>query len=255
MQTSILLTAIRMLDSSTGCAVGHDGVIVCTSDGGSTWPIVHGDKDQERPLLDIVFVSSQKSIAVGAYGYYLVSNDDGNNWTEDIVNEDHDFHLNAISGYLHGMLYIVGEAGQIYRSKDKGLTWDTLPSPYEGSLFDVLAWGDGQVAITGLRGRLYYSQDKGESWSRIPTNVETPLNSLIRLRNGQLMAVGHAGNIVIVDKSYQQSYLYQLKRRNDIADAYEYEGNYVILAGEDGVNDLDLCQVFSPTELEGCASK
>ena len=254
-QASVLLTAIRMLDSSTGWAVGHDAVIVYTDDTGNTWSRVYSDKDQEKPLLDIVPLSPQKIIAVGAYGYYLVSDNGGTSWKEGIVNADHDFHLNAISHNLNGILYIVAEAGHIYRSKDNGLTWNTLSSPYEGSLFDVLAWEDNHVAVTGLRGRFYYSGDKGESWSRIPTNIETSLNSLIRLRNGQLLVAGHTGNIVITDKNYQQSYLYQLKNRVDIADIYEYESNHVIFVGEDGIHNLDLCEIFSPTELTGCVSK
>lgn len=254
-QTSVLLTAIQMFDSSTGCAVGHEGVIVCMDDGGNSWSRVHDDKSHAGPLLDIVFVSSHEIIAVGAYGYYLVSRDGGNNWIESFVNEEHDFHLNAISHYLHDMLYIVGEAGHIYRSRDRGLTWQVLSSPYEGSFFDVLAWGDGHVAIAGLRGRIYYSRNKGESWSRISTGIETSLNSLIHLRNGQLMAVGHAGNIVIVDQDYRQSYLYQLEERPDIADAYEYEGNRVVLVGENGISVLDLCRIFSAVELADCDSE
>lgn len=251
-QASVLLTAIRMFDSSTGLAVGHDGIIVRTDDGGHTWTRVHEDKDQSRPLLDIVYLDSRKIIAVGAYGYYLISNDSGHNWQEGFVNENHDFHLNAISHHLHDTIYIVGEAGHIYRSRDRGLTWDTLSSPYEGSWFDVLVWEGSHVAIAGLRGRLYYSKNKGESWLRIPTSVETSFNSLIRLRNGQLMAVGHAGSIIIVDKNYQQSFLHQLKGRDNIADAYEYKSNHVVLAGENGVRYLDLCDSFSPAELKGC---
>ncbi len=254
-QARVLLTAIQMFDSSTGCAVGHDAIIVCTDDGGNNWSRVYEDKNHAAPLLDVMFLSAYEIIAVGAYGYYRVSGDGGNNWLEGLINEEHDFHLNAIGHDLHGLLYIVGEAGHIYRSKDRGLTWHTLSSPYEGSFFDVLVWGDGQVAIAGLRGRIYYSRDKGESWSRISTNIKTSLNSLIRLRNGQLMGVGHTGNIVIVDKDYRQSHLYQLKERFDIADAYEYESNHVILVGENGISNLDLCRVFSTIELAGCDSK
>ncbi len=250
--TQVLLTAIDMFDDRYGWAVGHDAVILKTVDGGASWQQVYQNIDQQAPLLDVIFISRQNGIAIGAYGYYLYTADGGKTWQHKLLNEEHDFHLNAISQNSTGDLYIAAEAGHIYRSTDSGESWTSLPSPYAGSLFDVLSWGSHHVAISGLRGNLYVSTDRGESWKQIPTAVESSLNSLIRLKNGQLLAVGHAGIVLLVNADFTRTQYYQLPDRKALADAYEFSSNQLLLVGESGIQTLDLCGVFKDEALGGC---
>jgi len=250
--TQVLLTAIDMFDDRYGWAVGHDAVILKTMDGGSSWQEVYKNSDEQRPLLDVTFRDQQKGIAVGAYGYYLYTQDGGRTWGDKLVNEEHDFHLNAISQSAGGELYIAGEAGSLYRSFDSGENWTTLVSPYEGSFFDVLAWGNDHVAVAGLRGHLYLSKDKGDNWRKIPSTVQTSLNSMIRLKNGQLLVVGHAGILLLVSADYTQTTVYQLPNRKALADAYEFKQNHVLLVGESGIRSLNLCDVFQREVLSWC---
>ena len=250
--TQVLLTAIDMLDDQYGWAVGHDAVILKTMDGGVSWQEVYKNVEEQRPLFDVVFKDPENGIAVGAYGYYLSTEDGGKTWHDKLVNEEHDFHLNAISQNSNGDLYIAGEAGNIYRSVDSGDNWTTLSSPYEGSFFDVLAWGDSHVAIAGLRGHLYLSDDKGESWNKIPSTVQTSLNSIIRLKNGQLLVVGHAGMLSLTNTEFSQTTTYQLPDRKALADVYEYKQNQVVLVGEAGISIINLCAVFQPEAVIGC---
>lgn len=250
--TQVLLTAIEMLDGQYGWAAGHDAIILKTRDGGLTWQEVYKNSDEQRPLFDVLFRDTEHGIAVGAYGYYLYTRDGGRTWQDKLVNEDHDFHLNAISQNPDGELYIAAEAGNVYRSVDFGENWTTLSSPYEGSFFDVLAWGDSHVALAGLRGNLYLSDDKGESWRKIPSIVETSLNSLTRLRNGQLLAVGHAGVLLLVSADFSRAMVYQLPDRKALSDVYEHKYNQVLLVGESGITALNLCDAFQAKMIIGC---
>jgi photosystem II stability/assembly factor-like uncharacterized protein len=248
--TQVLLTAIDMLDDQW--AVGHDAVILKTIDGGSSWQESYKNIEEQRPLFDVLFKDPENGIAVGAYGYYLSTKDGGKTWQDKLINEEHDFHLNAISQNPNGVRYIAGEAGNIYRSVNSGENWTTLSSPYEGSFFDVLAWGDSHVAVAGLRGNLYLSSDKGESWNKIPSTVETSLNSLIRLKNGQLLAVGHAGVLLLVSADFSQTMIYQLPNRKALSDGYEIKPNQLLLVGESGVSLFNLCDAFKSEALGGC---
>jgi photosystem II stability/assembly factor-like uncharacterized protein len=250
--TQILLTAIDMFDDQHGWAVGHDAVILKTMDGGASWQEVYKNVEEQRPLFDVTFRDLNNGVAVGAYGYYLYTHDGGKTWKDKLVNEEHDYHLNAISKNSQGDLYIAGETGHIYRSLDKGENWTTLSSPYEGSFFDVLAWGDSHVAVAGLRGHLYLSDDKGESWNKIPSTVQTSLNSIIRLKNGQLLTVGHAGMLLLTNTDFSQTSTYQLAERKALSDVYEFKQNQVLLVGEAGVSTINLCTVFQPEAVIGC---
>lgn len=249
--TQVLLTAIYMLDAQYGWAVGHDAVILKTVDGGTNWQQVHENIPLEQPLFDVIFSSRENGIAIGAYGYYLSSSDGGSTWQDKLIHEEHDFHLNAISRNSSGELFIAAEAGQIYRSIDNGDNWSVLPSPYEGSFFDVLSWGESQLAVAGLRGNFYLSNDKGDNWKKIPTNLETSLNSLIQLKNGQILAVGHAGIVLLLSADFLHTTSYQLANRKALSDVYEFKPNQLMLVGESGITTLDLCDVFK-SQLDGC---
>ena len=180
-----LLTAIHMHDERTGWAVGHDAAILRTGDGGETWTLVHRAPEKELPLLDVWFRDGKTGFAVGAYGYFLATRDGGDTWKEHSVGKD-DFHLNALVPAGARRLYIAAEAGVVYRSDDSGETWRELPSPYSGSWFAGLAFGEDELLLAGLRGHLFRSEDGGESWARVPTGINATLTgaALPALRPG-----------------------------------------------------------------------
>ena len=61
-------------------------------------------------------------------------------------------HLNAIARTGSGALFIVGERGAAFRSRDSGATWQRLQLPYDGSMFGVIGYAADHVLAFGLRG-------------------------------------------------------------------------------------------------------
>ena len=100
----------------------------------------------------------------------LRTDDGGASWIEigdELDNED-GFHLNAITHIKDAGLFVVGEMGIMLRSADGGDSWESIVSPYEGSLFGVLPTRQAQsLVVYGLRGHLYRSEDFGDSWQEI----------------------------------------------------------------------------------------
>src|SRR3954469_4919606 len=129
-----LLTAVDFLDDQLAIAVGHDSVILTTSDRGETWTQAFSAPAEGRPLMDVLFVKKDFAVAVGAYGAYYESTDAGKTWTNRKITAD-DKHFNAIIELGEGRLLILGEAGTILASDDWGKTWSPIVSPYKGSLF------------------------------------------------------------------------------------------------------------------------
>lgn len=205
-----LLTAVWFVDGRRGWAVGHDETILASVDGGESWQRQHYAPERQQPLLDVWFASADTGVAVGAYGAYFATTDGGRSWTRRSFDaapapgapppsEDDefapDYHLNAIAGDGQRW-WIAAEAGQIYRSDDAGATWQTLPSPYAGSLFGLLPLGGESLLVFGLRGHLFRSDDAGSTWQQGTGTGTAMLTDAVRLEGDALVAVGLGGTLL-----------------------------------------------------------
>jgi photosystem II stability/assembly factor-like uncharacterized protein len=247
--TQVLLNSVHMSAQGQGWAVGHDAIILKTTDG-LQWQKVHESIEEQRPLLDIWFRDQQHGFAVGAYGYFLSTSDGGESWQDRLINDEHDYHLNAITDDGNGTLYIAAESGYIYRSNDGGETWQVLNPPYEGSFFDVSADGDTVITV-GLRGHIFVSDDAGASWRRIESGVESALTSITPLKSGRVVVTGHAGIVLLLDEKLNYVTKYQLSERSALSGATAIE-NKLVLAGEHGLSTLNLCEAFQSALSGDC---
>jgi photosystem II stability/assembly factor-like uncharacterized protein len=147
------------------------------------------------------------------------------------------FHLNAINRIKGGGLFIVGEAGVIFRSKDGGESWETLESPYTGSFFGVTGTHERDVVISfGLRGHLYRSQNAGNTWTRVDTGSESALMSATVSEEGDISVVGNSGT-VLFSKDGGRSFTEVIREdRLSNTSAVFIESDKIALVGENGVN-------------------
>lgn len=240
--TRAMLTGVWFTGRNEGCAVGHDAVIVRTSDGGQTWNRVHWNPEAEAPLLDVIFLDRQRGIAVGAYGSYLTTGDGGATWSAGRVTEDADYHLNQIARSATGKLYIAAEAGQAYRSDDEGATWTPLQTPYPGSLFGVLPLDGDSVLLFGLRGHILRSDDAGATWTELQSPTETMLNAGTRLPDGRIVLVGLGGTVLVSADGGRTFALREQERRAGFQ-AVAPAGSALLLAGDTGARLLPLAQL------------
>ena len=186
-----LLTDVRFIDERTGWVVGHDAVILKTTDAGETWTLQHFDATAE-PLLTVVPVSAEHIYAFGAYGLLLESTDGGANWAPKASEiADEGFHLNAVTRLGDNSLLLVGEMGMLARSEDNGETWARLPAPYDSSLFAVAAKGEKGAVIAGLRGNVFVTEDvSAGEWTAIETDSVQSIFNIVPQADGGYVLVG-----------------------------------------------------------------
>ena len=232
-----LLTAVDFLDDQLGIAVGHDSVILSSSDGGENWTQRFSAPDDGRPLLDVIFVKKDFAVAVGAYGAYYESADSGATWAARKIIAD-DKHLNVIVELGEGNLLILGETGTILTSGDWGKTWAPVPSPYKGSFFGALVADDRAVVAFGMRGRIYRSTDKGKSWKQVDNPSTATLIGGEKLPDGALVLAGSAGT-ALVSRDHGQSFV-PIRTGTTKAFAKPVFGadNAVLLLGEAGARQV-----------------
>lgn len=236
--TRATLTAVDVVGEAAW-AVGHDSVIIHSSDGGTTWDRQMHAPEREQPFLDVLFLDESHGLAVGAYGLLMETRDGGGTWTEGSVSDTDDWHLNAITVAQDGAIFIAAERGIIYRSTDGGRTWTSVDLPYEGSMFDIFALPDGEVMAVGLRGHAFRTVDGGETWNPVQTGTESSLHGGRILQGGRLIVVG--GNGVVLERERAGSSFSELDYPSDepLAGVIAGAGGELIYYGLNGIQPAE----------------
>ncbi|MDG1581860.1 YCF48-related protein [Pseudomonas sp. GOM6] len=250
--TRQLLTALYFVDEQHGWAVGHDAQILATDDGGANWELQYEDLEREAPLLDIWFRDASNGFAVGAYGALLETSDGGKSWNDvsDRLDNEDGYHLNGITAVKDAGLFVVGEAGTMFRSADWGQTWEKVHGPYEGTLFGAQGTASSNTLLVfGLRGNLYRSSDFGGTWQEIPLiadsgRLEFGLAGASLLKNGDLVVVGHGGSVLTSKDSGRSFTVINRSDRASLASVTADAAGNLILVGQGGV------RIASPTGEE-----
>ena len=269
--TRAVLTSVYFHDQDLGWVVGHDSIVLKTTDGGDNWTVTNFAPELEQPLFDVWFADANNGMAVGAYGAMIVSDDGGDTWQETVLEtvefgaaaeeavveaadddevsdendafwEDEDlpadFHLNVIVSDAQGRLFIAAEAGNIYRSDDGGASWALMPSFYPGSFFGATVTANDELYVTGLRGHVFRSRDGAENWDELDTGVETSLNGAEGLPDGGLAVVGMSGTLLISRDGGESFELVQQSNRKALMGAMPLADGGLLLYGEAGLKKL-----------------
>ena len=190
------------------------------------------------PLLDVLCLGKERAIAVGGYGYALETVNGGNSWQKigaRLTNSE-GWHLNAIEVVPgSGTLFIAGEKGLLLRSRDNGLSWSALPSPYAGSFFGVTALSDRTLLAYGLQGNLWISRNDGDNWRKVPTGVSRGINAAVEREDGSVVLTGGAG-VVLVSRDRGNSVTLQyLQDRESVSASLPLAGDAMLMVGDVGI--------------------
>jgi len=225
--TRAMLTGVSFGDEQHGWAVGHDGVILATVDGGQTWSRQDASEDLETVFLDVYFCDPLHGLAVGAYGKCRLTLDGGKTWQPASPVPD-EVHVNQAAAAADDTLYLAGESGTLLVSTETRSSWPRLALPYDGSIFDVkpaagktpvsaaerTVWhklavpyegslfgvvplGGKSLITYGLRGHVYVSEDAGATWELRPIPVPILIQAGLRLKSGLIVLGGLGGNFFL----------------------------------------------------------
>ena len=156
-----------------------------------------------KPLMDVMFFNDQEGLIVGALGFILRTADGGQTWTSllDRIENPFGYHYYALA-QTRGALFLFGEVGTMYRSLDKGQSWETLDMVYEGSLFGAVGDRESEcVAAFGLRGTVVNSCDGGDNWQSQEVGPGAALNAGVILPDNQTLLAGMAGAVFVAKEN------------------------------------------------------
>ena len=237
--TRSMLNAITVVENHHSWIVGHDSVILHSSDSGKTWTRQSFDPQDDTPFFDVWFGGIKRGVAVGAYGLAVETYDGGKTWDR-LAIANHDPHLYAITEDPKNNLYVVGEFGSIFRSRDLGKTWHVLDSSYEGTFFGILAHSNGTLLVFGLRGTILRSENGGENWRKIKTGTRASLFNGIERSDGTIVIVGSGGTILF-SKDWGATFNKATRKNlSTIAAITEIGKGQLLMVGETGITHYNI---------------
>ena len=110
-----------------GYAVGDRGVVVKTTDGGTTWNLVSSFPQLAVDLEDVLVSGPGQLLAVGDPPGIFRSVNGGATWTP--VANPSTARLRDLEVVTGTILSAVGDGGQVLRSSDGGLNWTLVARP------------------------------------------------------------------------------------------------------------------------------
>jgi len=156
--TTATLTRVRFFDAQHGWAIGYDGTVLASIDGGQSWRLEHFDAAWGKPYFDVRFLDLDNGFLAGANGVLMRTADGGKTWdtitSPALADSPNLYNLLPLGD---GCLLLVGERGFLALSSDHGGTWTQLKSPYSGSYFGAAAVGGTGALVFGLRGNAFYT--------------------------------------------------------------------------------------------------
>jgi photosystem II stability/assembly factor-like uncharacterized protein len=220
-----------------GWAVGHDALILTTSDAGRTWQQQWQGESLADSFLDVLALDAQRVIAVGAYGLFVTTIDGGKTWTRRKIGDD-DYHFNRLSRGPTGTLYLAGERGTLLRSSDEGATWKRIAAAYEGSFYGILPLDKRTLVAHGLRGRTFRSIDDGDTWVPLATPEPVLLAASLKLRSNFFVFAGHA-RVLLISRDYGKSLTkWENPLTTAVAELVEAPDGSIVALGEAGATLL-----------------
>lgn len=228
-------------DGLTGMAVGHEGWILGTLDGGLSWRELAFQTENGEPLMSVARLPSGAWLAVGAFGRAIRSDDGGQHWTRLALPEAgiEDKHLNRIVGSADGQHWlIVGERGLVLRSESAGESWEAEPEFYKGSFYNAAALPDGGWLVYGMRGNAYLKRAADKTWTRSALPAPASFFGHALLPDGRLMLVGQGSLIATSDDGGQQFGLSRAQGRATLTDLMLQDNGAGWIASDAGLQDF-----------------
>ncbi|WP_248916900.1 WD40/YVTN/BNR-like repeat-containing protein [Pseudomonas moorei] len=266
------LNAVQFATEQQGWAVGHDGVVLHSRDGGSSWEkqldgrqlgrlmqqyySARSESEQwqelskrietegaDKPFLDLWFSDELNGFVVGAFNLIFRTRDGGKSWEPwaDRIDNPSGYHLNAIADDGKH-LFIAGEQGLLVRLADNGERFQALTTPYEGSFFGLSAQ-PGMLLAYGLRGHVYRSKDEGLSWTKVPTGLNSSITASASDRHGQLYLFAQTGQVLASKDQGEHFQSLDLGPSAPIYGAMLAEQNRLLLVGPRGISQRLLVPV------------
>lgn len=142
-------------------AVGEDGEVFRTADGGATWT---SPDSSTASQLNGVDCRDTTCVAVGLAGMVAHSSDQGNSWHSGVASTE---HLDDVACADASVCYAVGDNGMTMKTTDGGANWTSQDSGTSKTLNGVSCPDTSNCYAAGESVIVLKTADGGTNWANV----------------------------------------------------------------------------------------
>lgn len=187
------LNDVHFVDATTVIAVGKEGTILKSDDGGITWRGIPSGTQNELTSLD--FISASEGFIMGTFSTCLKTTDGGETWNS-ISNLSGSTYFYDVKMLSSSNIIGVGLLGVIFKSTDGGFNWNLVPSGNSNSFYSVDFISATEGFVVGSSGTILKTVDAGNTWQSLTSGTFNSLNKVKFISATEGFVVGSTGTIL-----------------------------------------------------------
>ena len=191
---SVTLAALAFPTPRKGWAVGHDGVILHTSDGGGAWSVqLEGSRVNRAALDQLKMLHREKASPAPSSAAAQFDASDWANFDIFLGDMEQLEKEGSVWPFLDLWFdddqagFAVGAFGMAVRTRDGGKTWepflDRLPNAIGLHYYGIARIG-ADLFLAGEGGQLMRSDDDGRTWQRLESPYDGSFFGIMGTRSG-----------------------------------------------------------------------
>ena len=201
---------VKFLNRYTGWAVGENGTVLKTTNGGNIWELIPNPSFGMGKILNCISViDSNYAYVVGAHSTYLKTTNGGNNW---IIIRNGPW---GSGGGLNSVFYLNKDTGwavgdmRLLFTKDGGKSFDSISLTVMINQYSHdMHFKDLYTGIMSCDGKCFKTTNSGYNWfdTNVPTGGWAHMFLKISVVNKQYVWIVGNGNIVYKSTNFADSW-------------------------------------------------
>lgn len=198
------LSEVQMATATVGYAIGLDGILFKTTDGGASWRIHPHALDLSEQLNDLYFKDANNGVVVGENGLVMITTDGGSTWTPSSTSLGGSItSIDALSTSTLILTTNTGSSARIYVSGTFGTFWTASTKFRANDLADICMVNSNEGFAAGKDGTLLRTTDGGNNWFLVSTRMALDFRAVYFRDMNKGFAIletsGDGGNIYKTD--------------------------------------------------------
>lgn len=196
------LQDVYFISRDTGWAVGYQGAILKTTNGGLSWSIQNVTTNEN--LLSVNFIDNNYGWVGCSNGKILKTTNGGQNWQIISTNFNEIYSIWFLNNNLGFALssYITNyyRTGSVIKTTDGGSSWTSVYNNYDFGLIDLFFHKERGWAV-GTNGFIVATSDSGRTWAQLNYFTDHWLYDVFFIDKSTGWAVGGNVNTEVIFKT------------------------------------------------------